>query len=53
MFGIGYSELLVIGIIGLIVIGPKDLPRVMREVHVRLPDGEIRQTLKSIARDLR
>jgi sec-independent protein translocase protein TatB len=32
MFGIGYSELLVIGIIGLIVIGPKDLPRVMREV---------------------
>jgi sec-independent protein translocase protein TatB len=32
MFGIGYSELLVIGIIGLVVIGPKDLPRVMREV---------------------
>ena len=32
MFGIGYSELLVIGIIGLVVIGPKDLPRVMRQV---------------------
>ena len=32
MFGIGYSELLVIGIIGLVVIGPKDLPRVMREI---------------------
>jgi sec-independent protein translocase protein TatB len=32
MFGIGYSELLVIAIIGLVVIGPKDLPRVMREV---------------------
>jgi sec-independent protein translocase protein TatB len=32
MFGIGYSELLVIGIIALVVIGPKDLPRVMREV---------------------
>jgi sec-independent protein translocase protein TatB len=32
MFGIGYSELLVIAIVGLVVIGPKDLPRVMREV---------------------
>jgi sec-independent protein translocase protein TatB len=32
MFGIGYSELLVIAVIGLVVIGPKDLPRVMREV---------------------
>ena len=32
MFGIGYSELLVIAIIGLVVVGPKDLPRVMREV---------------------
>jgi len=32
MFGIGYSELLVIAIIGLVVIGPKDLPRVMRQV---------------------
>src|SRR3954447_15363947 len=32
MFGIGYSELLVIAIVGLVVIGPKDLPRVMRLV---------------------
>ena len=32
MFGIGYSELLVIAIIGLVVVGPKDLPRVMRQV---------------------
>src|SRR3569833_860149 len=32
MFGIGYFELLVIGMIGLVVIGPKDLPRVMREI---------------------
>ena len=28
-------------------------PRVMQEVRVRLPDDEIRRTLKSIARDLR
>jgi sec-independent protein translocase protein TatB len=32
MFGIGYSELLLIAVIGLVVIGPKDLPRVMRQV---------------------
>jgi len=29
-FGIGYTELLVIAVVALIVIGPKDLPRVLR-----------------------
>jgi sec-independent protein translocase protein TatB len=32
MFDIGYSELLLIGIVALLVIGPKDLPRAMRSV---------------------
>jgi len=32
MFDVGYSELLIIGIVALVVIGPKDLPRVMRTV---------------------
>ena len=32
MFDVGYSELLLIGIVALLVIGPKDLPRVMRSV---------------------
>ena len=32
MFDIGYSELLVVAVVALIVIGPKDLPRVMRTV---------------------
>lgn len=32
MFDIGYSELLVIAVVALIVIGPKDLPGVMRTV---------------------
>jgi len=32
MFDIGYSELLIIAVVALIVIGPKDLPRVMRIV---------------------
>jgi sec-independent protein translocase protein TatB len=29
-FGIGYTELVVIAIVAIIVIGPKDLPRVLR-----------------------
>jgi sec-independent protein translocase protein TatB len=32
MFGIDSSELLVIAVVALVVIGPKDLPRVMRVV---------------------
>ena len=32
MFDIGYTELLVIAIVALVVIGPKDLPRVLRTV---------------------
>ncbi|MBS4084390.1 MAG: twin-arginine translocase subunit TatB [Rhizobiales bacterium] len=30
MFDIGWSELLLIGIVALVVIGPKDLPKVLR-----------------------
>lgn len=29
-FGIGYTEMLVIAVVAVIVIGPKDLPRVLR-----------------------
>ena len=32
MFDIGYTELLAIAVVALVVIGPKDLPRVMRTV---------------------
>lgn len=32
MFDIGWSELLVIGIVALVVIGPKDLPQAFRTV---------------------
>lgn len=32
MFDIGWSELLVIGVVALVVIGPKDLPRALRAV---------------------
>ena len=29
-FGVGYSELFVLALIAVIVIGPKDLPKVLR-----------------------
>jgi sec-independent protein translocase protein TatB len=32
MFDIGWSELLLIGIVALVVIGPKDLPKVLRSL---------------------
>lgn len=32
MFDIGWSELFVIGLVALVVIGPKDLPKVLRTV---------------------
>jgi len=32
MFDIGWSELLVIAVVAIVVIGPKDLPRVLRSV---------------------
>ena len=30
MFGIGWTELLIIAIVAMVVVGPKDLPRLMR-----------------------
>ena len=32
-FDIGWSELLVIGVVALVFIGPKDLPRALRNVN--------------------
>jgi sec-independent protein translocase protein TatB len=32
MFDVGWSELLFIGVLALVVVGPKDLPRLMRQV---------------------
>ena len=32
MFGAGWTEMLIIGVVALVVIGPKDLPIVMRKV---------------------
>ena len=44
-FGIGYTELLVIAIVAIIVIGPKDLPRVLRAF------GRMMAKLRGMARE--
>jgi sec-independent protein translocase protein TatB len=44
-FGIGYTELLVIAVVAIIVIGPKDLPRVLRAL------GRMMAKLRGMARE--
>ncbi|MGQ0566750.1 MAG: Sec-independent protein translocase protein TatB [Gemmobacter sp.] len=45
MFDIGWSELLIIGVVALIVIGPRDLPEMFRTL------GRVTGKLRSMARD--
>jgi sec-independent protein translocase protein TatB len=44
-FGVGYSELFVLGIIAVIVIGPKDMPVVLRKF------GQMMQKMRGMARE--
>jgi sec-independent protein translocase protein TatB len=44
-FGIGASELLLIAIVALIVVGPKDLPRLLRSI------GQFTRKIQSMARE--
>jgi sec-independent protein translocase protein TatB len=45
MFDIGWSEILVIAVVAIVVIGPKDLPRALRAL------GRWTGTMKRMARD--
>jgi len=45
MLDLGWSEILVIGVVALIVVGPKDLPKMLRTL------GQYAGRAKSIARD--
>ena len=47
MFGIGWSELIVIGLALLVFVGPKDLPRLMNRF------GRLMRELSQASRDLR
>ena len=44
-FGVGYSELFVLAVIAVIVIGPKDMPVVLRKV------GQMMQRVRGMARE--
>ncbi len=53
-FSIGFGELVVIGVVALIVIGPKDLPRMFRSVgqftgRMRAMADDFRRTMESAA----
>jgi sec-independent protein translocase protein TatB len=39
VFDVAWSELMVVGAVALVVIGPKDLPKVMREVGKLVTQG--------------
>ena len=57
MFDIGGIELLVIGIIALVVVGPKDLPRLVRSVSgvfgkIKALSREFRSGLDDLAREV-
>ena len=47
MFGIGFSELVVVIVVALVVIGPKDLPKMLRKL------GQAAGKLRRMASDLR
>jgi sec-independent protein translocase protein TatB len=56
MFDIGWSELLVIGVVALIVIGPKELPTVLRAVgqwsgKIRRMAGEFQSQFQEAMRE--
>jgi sec-independent protein translocase protein TatB len=56
MFDLAWSELLVIGVVALLVIKPKDLPKVLRTVgywvrHARQVASEFQSSLEQMARE--
>ena len=56
MFDIGWPELMVIGVLTIIVVGPKELPRVLRTVtgiirKIRMIAGDFQSNIEDIARE--
>ena len=56
MFGIGFSELVVIAVVALIFVGPKRLPEVMKQagkffVHIRRTANDVRGTFDQVVKE--
>lgn len=56
MFGIGFTELVVIAIVALIFVGPKRLPEVMKQagklfVHVRRTANDVKGTFDQVVKE--
>lgn len=50
MFDIGFLELMVVGVLGLLILGPERLPKAARTVGLFI--GKIRRTMSNIQDDL-
>jgi len=50
MFDIGFSELLLVGIMGLIILGPERLPKAARTVGLLV--GRMRRTMSGIQQEI-
>ena len=56
MFGMGFSELVVIAVVALIFVGPKRLPEVMKQagklfVHVRRTANDVKSSFDQVVRE--
>ena len=57
MFDFGYSELLIIAVVLLVVVGPKELPGLLRVIFdfvskIKIYAAELRTGVQSIANDI-
>lgn len=50
MFDIGFAELMLVGILGLIVLGPERLPKAARTVGLMI--GKVRRTMSGIQQEI-
>ena len=50
MFDIGFSELLLVGVLGLIILGPERLPKAARTVGLLI--GRMRRTMSGIQQEI-
>lgn len=50
MFDIGFAELMVVGVLGLIILGPERLPKAARTLGLLL--GKVRRTMSGIQQEI-